>query len=66
MPRKQTIVSTQAELEKHEAECAIRYQYVLEKIEGISKRIFRIEAMMMISTISLIGFLAMVVNKMLA
>lgn len=63
---RQTNSSTQAELEKHETECAIRYQYVLEKIEGISKRIFRIEAMMMISTISLIGFLAMVVNKMLA
>ena len=44
MPRKETIETTQAELEKHEAECAIRYKYVLEKLEGLHKRIWRIEA----------------------
>lgn len=64
MPRK-TIETTQAELEKHEAECAIRYKYVLEKLEGLHKRIWRIEAMVMISTISLIGFIMMTLNKII-
>tara|TARA_X000000950_G_C13472711_1_gene480479 strand:+ start:81 stop:278 length:198 start_codon:yes stop_codon:yes gene_type:complete len=65
MTQKKTIASTQAELEKHEAECAIRYQFVLDKLEGLHKRIWRIEAMVMISTISLIGFIMMFINKIM-
>ena len=43
------------ELEQHEKGCAIRYGIVNEKLETLDKRLWRLEAMIMISTISLIA-----------
>ena len=43
------------ELEQHEKECAIRYGIVNGKLETLDKRLWRLEAMIMISTISLIA-----------
>ena len=42
-------------LEIHERECAIRYQSVQEKLDGLDKRLWRLEAMMMASTLSVIA-----------
>ena len=52
-------LKTQMELEAHEKECAIRYANVQEKLESLDKRMWRLEAMIMGSTILVV---AMVVS----
>ncbi len=51
------------ELEAHEKECAIRYQAVGEKLEGLDKRMWRLEAMIMGSTIIVVGLAATLITK---
>ena len=53
------VLKTQMELEAHEKECAIRYANVQEKLESLDKRMLRLEAMIMGSTILVV---AMVVS----
>ncbi len=53
------VLKTQMELEAHEKECAIRYASVQEKLESLDKRMWRLEAMIMGSTILVV---AMVVS----
>jgi hypothetical protein len=48
-------MDTQSQLDKHEAECAIRYTAVQEKLEGLDKRLWRLEAMVMGSTLAIVG-----------
>ena len=50
---------TQMELEAHEKECAIRYAAVQERLDSLDKRMWRLEAMIMGSTILVV---AMVVS----
>ena len=45
------VLKTQMELEAHEKECAIRYAAVQEKLDSLDKRMWRLEAMIMGSTI---------------
>tara|TARA_X000001388_G_scaffold933_2_gene1167 strand:+ start:8364 stop:8564 length:201 start_codon:yes stop_codon:yes gene_type:complete len=52
-------LKTQMELEAHEKECAIRYASVQEKLESLDKRMWRLEAMIMGSTVLVV---AMVVS----
>ena len=47
------------ELEAHEKECAIRYAAVQERLDSLDKRMWRLEAMIMGSTILVV---AMVVS----
>jgi len=49
------MVDTQSQLEKHEAECAIRYGYVQEKLNSLDQRLWRLEAMIMASTVAIVG-----------
>lgn len=42
-------------LEAHERECAIRYQSVQDKLDGLDKRLWRLEAMMMASTLAVVA-----------
>ena len=49
------VLKTQMELEAHEKECAIRYAAVQEKLEGLDKRMWRLEAMIMGSTIMVVA-----------
>ena len=53
------VLKTQVELEAHEKECAIRYASVQEKLESLDKRMWRLEAMIMGSTVLVV---AMVVS----
>lgn len=53
------VLKTQMELEAHEKECAIRYTAVQEKLEALDKRMWRLEAMIMGSTVLVV---AMVVS----
>lgn len=53
------VLKTQMELESHEKECAIRYASVQEKLDALDKRMWRLEAMIMGSTVLVV---AMVVS----
>ena len=48
-------MDTQTQLEKHEAECLLRYQYVQESLNMLDKRMWRLEAMIMGSTLAIVG-----------
>ena len=52
------------ELEAHEKECAIRYASVEDKLIALDKRMWRIEAMIMGSTILLVGLAASLLMKL--
>ena len=54
---------TQAQLDAHERECAIRYEMAHGKLESLEKRLWRLEAMLMLSTTSVIGLGAMLLTK---
>jgi hypothetical protein len=48
------------ELEAHEKECAIRYTAVQEKLEALDKRMWRLEAMIMGSTVMVVAMVVTV------
>jgi hypothetical protein len=48
-------MDTPAKLEAHERECAIRYQSFEDKLNHIDKRLWRLEAMMMASTLTIVA-----------
>tara|TARA_X000001382_G_scaffold98115_1_gene72521 strand:+ start:565 stop:765 length:201 start_codon:yes stop_codon:yes gene_type:complete len=58
------VLKTQMELEAHEKECAIRYAAVQEKLEGLDKRMWRLEALIMASTIGVVAMIITVVMKL--
>ncbi len=49
------------ELEAHEKECAVRYAAVGDKLETLDKRMWRLEAMIMGSTIMVVAMVVTVV-----
>jgi len=51
------------ELEAHEKECALRYKQVDDKLCALDKRMWRLEAMSMASTFSVIALVVAVVMK---
>ena len=53
-------LKVQMELEAHEKECAIRYASVQEKLESLDKRMWRLEAMIMGSTIMIVAMVVTV------
>lgn len=55
---------TQAQLDAHERECAIRYQSVQDKLDTLDKRMWRLEAMIMGSTIIVVGLAASLLMKL--
>ena len=44
-----------SQLEAHERECAIRYQSFEDKLNHIDKRLWRLEAMLMASTLTIVA-----------
>jgi hypothetical protein len=54
---------TQAQLDAHEAECAVRYEMVKQSLDTLDKRMWRLEAMLMISTASVIGLATLLLTK---
>lgn len=52
------------DLESHEKECAVRYSAVEEKLSGLDKRLWRLEAMIMGSTIIVVGLAASLLMKL--
>jgi hypothetical protein len=51
------------ELEAHEKECAVRYASVEDKLSGLDKRLWRLEAMIMGSTVVIVGLAASLLMK---
>ena len=51
------------ELEAHEKECAIRYASVEDKLSGLDTRLWRLEAMIMGSTVVIVGLAASLLMK---
>jgi hypothetical protein len=48
-------LKVQMELDAHEKECAVRYEMVHGKLETLDKRMWRLEAMIMGSTLSIMA-----------
>ena len=48
-------MDTQSQLDKHEVQCAERYAAVQDKLGALDKRLWRMEAMVMASTIAIVG-----------
>lgn len=51
------------ELEAHEKECAVRYASVEDKLSGLDRRLWRLEAMIMGSTVIIVGLAATLISK---
>jgi len=51
------------ELEAHEKECAVRYASVEDKLSCLDKRLWRLEAMIMGSTVIIVGLAATLLTK---
>ncbi len=51
------------ELEAHEKECAIRYEAVEDKLKTLDRRMWRLEAMIMGSTLIMVGLAATLLSK---
>lgn len=51
------------ELEAHEKECAVRYAAVGDKLEALDKRLWRLEALIMGSTVVIVGLAASLLMK---
>ena len=58
------IMDTQSQLDAHERECAIRYSAVQDKLDALDKRMWRLEAMIMGSTVIIIGLAASMLMKL--
>jgi len=52
------------ELEAHEKECAVRYASVEDKLSCLDKRLWRLEAMIMGSTIVVVGLAGSLLMKL--
>lgn len=52
------------ELEAHEKECAVRYASVEDKLSALDKRLWRLEAMIMGSTVIVVGLAASLLMKL--
>ena len=52
------------ELQAHEKECSIRYASVEDKLSGLDKRLWRLEAMVMGSTVVIIGLAGSLLMKL--
>lgn len=57
-------MDTQSQLDAHERECAIRYSAVQDKLDALDKRMWRLEAMIMGSTVIIVGLAASLLMRM--
>ena len=57
-------LKVQMELEAHEKECALRYQMVEQRLSELSKRLWRLEAMSMGSTATILVLAATLILKL--
>ena len=48
-------LKVQMELDQHEKECAIRYEMVNDKLEQLDRRLWRLEAIVIVSNLAVLG-----------
>lgn len=58
-------LKVQMELDAHEKECAVRYEMVHGKLESLDKRMWRLEAMIMGSTVVIVGLASSLLMKLM-
>jgi hypothetical protein len=56
---------TKAHLERHEAECAVRYEQLQGWIKALDKRMWRLEALIMGSTLAMVAMAAAVFARLI-
>lgn len=56
-------LQVQLELDAHEKECALRYKMVDDKLVALDKRMWRIEAMIMASTVTVVALMISIIMK---
>ena len=56
-------LQVQLELDAHEKECALRYKMVDDKLRALDKRMWRIEAMIMASTVTVVALMISIIMK---
>jgi hypothetical protein len=54
MARK-SVQAVDSELQAHERECEVRYQSILAQLEKFEKRLFRMEGLILASTVTVLG-----------
>jgi hypothetical protein len=57
-------LKVELELAAHEKECAVRYEMVHNKLASLDKRMWRLEAMIMGSTVIVVGLASSLLMKM--
>ena len=57
-------LKVQMELDAHEKECAMFRELVHGKLDGLDKRMWRLEAMIMASTIGVVALIATLLMKL--
>jgi hypothetical protein len=56
---------TKAHLERHEAECAVRYEQLQGWIKALDKRMWRLEALIMGSTLAMVAMAAAIFARVM-
>jgi len=56
-------LKVQLELDAHEKECALRYKMVDDKLIGLDKRMWRLEAMSMAGTLAVVALVVAITLK---
>jgi len=57
-------IKTQLQLEAHEKECAMFRELVHGKLDALDKRMWRLEALIMASTIGVVALIVTIVMKL--
>tara|TARA_E500000331_G_C17120074_1_gene653463 strand:- start:740 stop:934 length:195 start_codon:yes stop_codon:yes gene_type:complete len=56
-------LKVELELEQHEKECAIRYEMVNKTLEQLDRRLWRLEAIVIVSNLAVLGLVISLVLK---
>ena len=56
-------LKVQMELNQHEKECAIRYEMVNKTLEQLDRRLWRLEAIVIVSNLAVLGLVISLVLK---
>ena len=56
-------LKVQMELDQHEKECAIRYEMVNKTLEQLDRRLWRLEAIVIVSNLAVLGLVISLVLK---
>jgi len=52
---RKSVQTVESDLRSHERECEIRYQSILSQLERFEKRLFRMEGLILTSTVTVLG-----------